>query len=221
MSDLSEWAPAPDNTQSASNDLSDWHSDQSSSYPVQSQPQADNVGYFKNLMNQVTHMPKGIPEFQFGSPQNKELIHNMVNVAAGNPGEQLGQKIIPGLIKSGINKIFPTKSFIKNSLLNTHDALETGASNSFKTVSDLANQRGIAPVPEMKSVTDELRSYFPQTKQANSLLNDASTGNYNALRKLQSELYTRGKKNISSDLETDRMKGEEMMEKRNNINRYT
>lgn len=63
-----------------------------------------------------------------------------------------------------------------------------------------------------------LSEYFPKTKESKELINKASNGDYNALRKVQSELYTRGKKNLGSDLETDRLRGEEMFERRNNIN---
>ena len=65
---------------------------------------------------------------------------------------------------------------------------------------------------------DDIRDYFPNTKANNKLLENAETGDYDSLRKLQSDLYTRGKKNLQSDLQADRDRGEEMLDKRNDIN---
>lgn len=65
---------------------------------------------------------------------------------------------------------------------------------------------------------NSLRPYFANTAKTSNLLNDAATGDYNALRQLQSDLYTKGKLNLASDLNATKNEGEEMMEKRNDIN---
>lgn len=120
--------------------------------------------------------------------------------------------------------LLTTKKSIKNNILNTHDALEGRASETFKKVSDEVNNRGAIQVPLTNAqgapVVDfnNLKSYFPSTKQYNSLLTKSQTGDYNALRKLQTNLYEQGKKNLGSGFEADRMKGAEMLESRNDIN---
>jgi|SRR6185503_5510942 len=120
--------------------------------------------------------------------------------------------------------LFTTKKEIKNNILKTHDALENRASSAFKKVSDEVNNRGAIQVPLVNPqgapIVDfnNLKSYFPSTKQYNALLTKAQTGDYNALRKLQTNLYEQGKKNLGSGFEADRMKGAEMLESRNDIN---
>lgn len=126
-----------------------------------------------------------------------------------------GGKLVSALKPSGF---IATKKSIKNSILNTHDVLENKASDAFKKVSDEVNKRGITQVPIEHEMIESLREYFPKTKVANKLIEDAKSGNYNALRKMQSDLYQSGKKNLGSDFEADRMKGAEMFEKREDIN---
>jgi hypothetical protein len=130
-------------------------------------------------------------------------------------GSELGKVIEPSSIAS---KIVPTKNSIKNTILNTHDALENDATSAFNDVSKGVNDRSITQVPIESGFINGLKKYFPDTKASNSLLNNASTGNYNALRDLQSDLYKRGKKNLGSDLTADNNLGEEMLDRRNDIN---
>lgn len=111
-----------------------------------------------------------------------------------------------------------SKGIAKDIIIKPHDILENKATSGFKKVSNEINKRGIETVPVNEEEIKSLSEYFPKTKESKQLINDASIGKYNALRKIQSELYTRGKKNLGSDLETDRLRGEEMFEKRNNIN---
>ncbi|HLX55350.1 MAG TPA: GNAT family N-acetyltransferase, partial [Aquella sp.] len=82
-----------------------------------------------------------------------------------------------------------------------------------------------APAREMTAGThltkdffNKIKHYFPNTRASADLLAAARTGNFKSLRKLQTDLYTRAKKNLSSGLEADRMKGAEMLEDRNDIN---
>ncbi len=121
-------------------------------------------------------------------------------------------------------KLLASQKGIKNALLSSHDALENDASQAFKTVSDQVNGRRINQIPTNNNPNlspqffKNMMNYYPNTRASTDLLNQASSGDYNALRKLQTDLYTRAKKNLGSDLEADRMKGEEMMESRNDIN---
>ena len=147
------------------------------------------------------------------------------------PGEKLLRSGLSNILNIGaatklVNAIkqaafLKTKGSIKNTILNTHDALENRASEGFKTVSSEVNNRGISQIPTNlidPNMVDNLKEYFPKTKIVNSLLNAGSYGDYNALRKIQSDLYKNGKKNLGSSLESDRLKGAEMFEKREDIN---
>jgi hypothetical protein len=117
--------------------------------------------------------------------------------------------------------IASTKKSIKNSILKQHDELENKANKAFKDVSEQVNNRGInqISIDEMPEIDFELiKSYLPNTRQYKKLITGAEYGDYTSLRKLQSDLYTKGKKNLGSDLEADRIKGSEMLEKRDDIN---
>lgn len=150
----------------------------------------------------------------FGKPEyeGEDLIRGVARNAL-NLG--LGAKALSAVNPAGLMK---SKKAIINNVLDTHDALENKASEGFQTVSDEVNKRGITQVPIDSGMIDDISQFFPKTKQANALLSDAKSGDYNALRKIQSQLYTEGKKNLSSDIETDRMRGQERLEKRDEIN---
>lgn len=125
-------------------------------------------------------------------------------------------------IASNPKYLLTTKKEIKNNLLDKHDFLENRASNAFNHVSKEVNDRGINHIQLANYLPEhffeEAKHYFPNTRASADLLNKAKTGNYNALRKMQGDLYKRAKKNLSSQFEADNLKAAEMLEKRNDIN---
>lgn len=127
-----------------------------------------------------------------------------------------GGSKLAGAVKP--STLFTTKKGIKNSLLGPHDVLENQATKAFNDVSKGVNERGITQVPVDENSIKNLKQYFSNTRADTDLINQAATGDYNALRKLQTDLYKKGKKNLGSDLEADRLRGSEMLEKRNDIN---
>jgi hypothetical protein len=158
------------------------------------------------------------------TPQDTTQAINQLFGKPQYPGETLVRGIARNIptIAGATSIIKPllssTKNAIKNTIIDTHDALENEAAQGFKTVSDEVNKRGISQVSINNQLLQGLSDYFPKTKQSAQLINDANTGDYNALRKIQSQLYTKGKQNLGSSLETDRMRGAEMFEKRDDIN---
>ncbi len=123
-----------------------------------------------------------------------------------------------GMEVANVLKPITNKSIVK-AIQKPHDILEKDAAEGFKEVSKEVKNRQIPSFPVSGNFIDNLRDYFPKTDQAQKLLDDAKIGDYDSLRKVQSELFTRGKKNLQSDLETDRIRGEEMFDKRNIINK--
>ncbi len=125
-------------------------------------------------------------------------------------------------ILSNPKSLLTTKKSIPNSLLAKHDFLENRASDAFNHVSKQVNDLGINHVPVEqhlpKDFFEQAKHYFPNTRASADLLNNAKEGDYNALRKMQGDLYKRAKKNLSSQFEADNLKGAEMLEKRNDIN---
>ncbi len=143
------------------------------------------------------------------------------------PGERLGRgffRDIPEIAGASALgsalKSTTNKAMIKK-ILESHDLLENTGIHKFKQVSKGVNDRGINQIPmnPTQNPLSNVADYFDKTKQSQKLISDAMTGDYNALRKLQSDLYTNAKKNLKSPVETDRMRGAEIMEKRNDINK--
>ena len=184
--------------------------------------------------NRLNLLPQSVPNtLQKVLPEDRS---NSINQIFGQP-KYAGEAAMRGAFRNAPellaasklasitkpSQLFTTKKSIKNDVLNTHDQLENRATDAFKEVSDKVNERGITQIPlnegsSPKIDFNEMRGYFPNTKQYNSLLEKSSTGDYNALRKLQTNLYEKGKKNLGSDFEADRNRGSEMLEKRNEIN---
>lgn len=156
-----------------------------------------------NAINQIF----GEPQYP-GESLTRGIGRNAVNLyALGKVGQAINPK---GLLLS--------RKDIANSLTKKHDLLENRASEGFKKVSDEINNRGISQIPIEEKTIDEIRDFFPKTKQANALLDKARSGDYNSLRKVQSDLYTKGKNSLKSPLESERLRAEEMFEKRDDIN---
>lgn len=141
---------------------------------------------------------------------NQALAKNILGVAASGGGSEQLLKYISNPITK--------KSMIKN-ILTKHDALEKEATEGFEKVSGEVKKREVPKIEISENFVDNLNHYFPDTKQTEELLGKAKLGDYDSLRKIQSELYKRGKKNLQSDFETDRMRGEEMLDRRDIINK--
>lgn len=160
-----------------------------------------------------------------GSAAGNALLGAVMTPENQGTGALIGGTLgaaVPG-VEKGIQAIkssglLPTKKSLTSNIFNVHDALDNRAAEGFKAVSEGVNQRGITQVPIESSFIHDLKEYFPKTKQANALLESAASGDYNALRKIQSDLYTNAKSNLKSDLEVERMRAAEMLEKRDEIN---
>jgi len=179
--------------------------------------------------NRLHLLPQAVPNtIAKITPEDTTQAINQIFGQPQYPGEALQRGVmrdIPGILSgtkllSAIkpSEFLATKNLIKNSILNTHDALENRASEGFKTVSNEVANRNLPHFEVDPYEIENLKEYFPKTRTANKLISDAQTGDYNALRKIQSDLYTRGKNNLGSSLEADRLRGSEMLEKRDNIN---
>ncbi len=179
--------------------------------------------------NRLNILPQSVPNIisKITPEDNTQTINKLFGQPKG-PGEELERGIfrniptfygmgeLTSLIKpSGFLK---TKNSIAKSILDQHDLLENRASKGFETVSNEVNNRGITQVPISPNSIEKLQEYFPKTRTVNSLLDRAKIGDYNSLRKIQSDLYTKAKDNLKSPLESERLRGSEMLEKRDDIN---
>jgi hypothetical protein len=111
-----------------------------------------------------------------------------------------------------------TQKQLGNQIQAAHDAQKADSSAMFKNVTREAEDRGISKVNFDKSLVNEAERYLSNTQANRDLLKRAESGNYDDLRKLQSDLRSKGEKRLQSDLASERDAGEEMLDVRNNIN---
>jgi len=182
---------------------------------VNALPGLMNLGIGASNKLYGTNVPK-IPELnaapQTTGAQIGNVLSDVVPIGAG----------VAKLAGKGINAIkgaisSPKNALVKN-ILDTHDALENKAVQGFETVSNEINKRGITNIPVESNVLNNLKDFFSRTKQNNALIDKAKSGDYNSLRKIQSDLYTKGNKSLGSPLASERDRGEEMLEHRDEIN---
>jgi hypothetical protein len=133
-------------------------------------------------------------------------------------------KVLPMIGKTIGNLVSPaTNKSMASNIQNIHDAIGSQASQGFQDVSKGVSDRGLTQVPMQQSVMDDISNaikskYFPKTEQANDLINRAASGDYNALRDMQSELWRKGTKAASSDSLLDNNKADEIFDLRDRIN---
>lgn len=141
--------------------------------------------------------------------------------ALGAEGQQAGDELLRGLprdialaplaraipatsaaVRSGINKIMPENAY--KFIQRSHDIKEKELSDIFKDVSEKAQEAKVK-VQLPKNLISEIIKNGPKTDRFKDFVGKAKNGDYDALRKLQSELYTRGKayKNSPHASETD------------------
>lgn len=107
---------------------------------------------------------------------------------------------------------------ISKSIQSSHDVMKKSAEDIFDKVGTYARQRGADVIPIEKSLVDAVSSYLPNTKAAKNLLSRLASGDFQALRDVQSELFHRGTKASKSLLPSESNKGEEMMDLRDKVN---
>jgi hypothetical protein len=214
----------------------------------QSSQPSNILDHLKNILTSAKpdfigeNVGSGLMSNFFKTPEEKNLVKNIPQIATGVNLPTTTQKIsqgvgemLPQLMPAGagsakaIPKIgeeiaeFTTGASTKRSMitdiLKGHDNLEEKASKDFIDVSTQAKNRGISKISLNEKDISSLKKYFPKTEASKDLLNSAKSGDYDALRDLQSDMYTRGKNALSSDLIADQNLGEEMLEKRDKINK--
>lgn len=148
---------------------------------------------------------------------SKENINQAINSLAIPSSGMMVEEVYP-FAKNFLNKI--SYKGIGKVIQNSHDYLKNEASNIFDDVSNEVNNRNIPKFPTRNNVFNQIRSgnYLPDTRQSRLLINNAENGDYNALRDLQSDLGTLGRRAKSSELLSENNKGNEMFDLRDIIN---
>jgi outer membrane lipoprotein SlyB len=160
-----------------------------------------------------------------GAPIIGGLLGGAVAGAATTPGDVPGRALgaamgaipaaIPGLKLPNVIKTLMTKSEPRKlglQIQSSHDAKKAAAQKLYNTVSEEAGKRGISKVQMDKDLINQAMDYLPETKASRDLINKASTGDYDSVRTLQSDLRKRAEKRLKSDLGAENYQGEMMLE---------
>lgn len=162
-------------------------------------------------------MPKNImPQFQSGTPENKDLLKDTIENVAGIPGMNvIGKAVtkIPDIAKTLFTKVVPRK--LVDIVQKGHDTLYNEVKEIYNHVKDKAKNFNINIDG---NVINEAEEYLPKTRKVKRLLEDARNGNYEAIHDIQSELGNIGRSGLTSDLPSARREAQEMLDVREKIN---
>lgn len=168
-------------------------------------------------------MPRHVKEFEPGTPENKAMMEEMLGAAIGAPGLKVVGKGVISFgkgIKSLLTKIKPKQ--LAYGVQKGHDLLNEEASGLFNKVKDEIKKRGgaLSAFPVTEEMIESLRPYFAKTKATEQLLAKAKAGDYEALHDLQSDLWHKATQNKASPLAAEQNLGEEIFEKRKELNDF-
>lgn len=153
-----------------------------------------------------------------GHEAGDELLRGLPRDIALAPAARFIPKAASGIskgISEGVSKIMPENAY--KFIQKAHDAKESALSDIFTDVSKQANDLGVK-VSLPKDLIAQIIKNGPKTDRFKDFVSKAKGGDYDALRKLQSELYTRGKNYKKSELASETDFGDILFEQRAKIN---
>lgn len=143
--------------------------------------------------------------------------------AMAKAAPSVAKKMVPNALKDAWESL--TKSIDAKSLARTaqqsHDKLKNEAVNIFRDTKKEFSNRNLPPVQLPKSYIDSARKHLPETEEIDKLLKKAESGDFNAIRQLQSELGQEGSSYSGSKLITEKKTGKEILDLRRQINKAT
>jgi len=170
------------------------------------------IGMIPNAINAISRAgTSGI----FGAMANPEHPIEGGIMGAGVPA---AMNFLTKSVPAAINRVTP--EHVGEAIRGTYNNLLSKAEGLFGHVENEVNKRGINNLPVNTSFIRNLKKYFPKTEASKELLNKAEQGDYEALRKVQSDLYKRGSDAKHSDYLAEQDKGAIMHEKRNKLNKF-
>lgn len=170
-----------------------------------------------SAINTLSKMGAGAGIGAISSPDNP-LAGGIVGGTLGSipSAFRLGKGIMD-IGKNAFTRIIPEE--IGKAVQAGHDLLKKSAEDIFEMVGQKVKERNIPLFPIKNEIIDDISVHLPKTEATDKLLSDARSGNYQALRDLQTELFERGTKAKNSTFPSESNKGEEMLDLRNKINK--
>lgn len=142
------------------------------------------------------------------------IAHAPEVVGAGKLGV-MGAKAGVNAIKGLSNKFNPDPF---KAIQAGHDTLKNKLSKGFESVGKEVKKRDIGSIPINPKIFKDIKEIGPKTRQFKSFVDKAKDGDFDRLRKLQTELFNRGTKRKASPLGSEQDVGEEMLSLRDDIN---
>lgn len=149
-----------------------------------------------------------------GEQPGDVMLRGLPKGAALSPIGQLAPGI-NSLLNKGIGKVMPENAY--KFIQRSHDIKEKMLSDIFTDVSKQAQEANVK-VNLPKDLIQNIKKSGPKTDRFANFVDKAKAGNYDALRKLQSELYIRAKNYKKSDLASEKDFGDILFEQRAKIN---
>jgi hypothetical protein len=133
---------------------------------------------------------------------------------AGSAGKLLTK--LPEVSKVLFSKVNP-KEWVYG-IQKAHDTAMKRAGDIYDFIKSEVKPRGVSNINIPTNILKEASDYLPKTRSSKQLIENAKTGDYEALHQLQSDLGKKGSENLSGDTYADRNMGEQMMDVRDKIN---
>lgn len=138
--------------------------------------------------------------------------------AAGKTASQVGKAVgtkIPAFLRGLTNESTPES--LVQAVQKPHDILSNTAEQLYDYVRGAIKKRNLSiPVkPEYISKAEEV---LPKTRASKKLIDDAQSGDYDAVHDLQSQLYKKGTSGLASDDIAMQNQGDEILDLRGKIN---
>lgn len=180
-------------------------------------------------------MPRHMPQFTDPkSPEFKSQLEELISAGTMSPGMAMGRAAIKGLpsevlpaigkklaklpevLKVMKAKLDPRKPV--KAVQEGHDVLHSKAVSKFQNVENEVANRNVPKFNISPNDIDTATQYMAKTKANAKLISDAKSGDYKALRQLQSDLGQEAERLKSSDSFAERNLGKEMFDQRQSLN---
>lgn len=133
---------------------------------------------------------------------------------AAKIAEKAGDKLTPFLRGLGSKS---TPEALVQAVQKPHDLLQGTADTLYSQVRGAIKNRDIK-IPVNEEYLNEVAQILPKKRASRQLIEKAKSGDYDAIHDLQSHLYKKGTKGLSSDDIALENQGEEILELRDKIN---
>src|SRR5579863_3226288 len=139
-------------------------------------------------------------------------------LALGGAGKAAGKvaESLPNMIKGLFSESTPES--LVQAVQKPHDILENAANELYGQVRNTIKKRDIK-IPISEDLLEQAKEYFPKNERSyKDLLERAKSGDYEAIHDIQSSLYRKGTKALSSDDLAVENQGEDIIDLRDKIN---